>query len=184
MAQVVREHDLLPCIERKISEDERRALACLVAGFGVRGRVHEAILPDGLIVGQEREIPATAVSSSAMSAWAKLDDLVDRVAKAPVIEIKAKAVKSLDAARAALRDSNFMPDRIVVLGWEVLLSRRKQDGIVIWHLSAKLHPHGRSSTENDWKVVGKIAARVGAPPDPVLMPNEPNAAIHWSWTDQ
>lgn len=118
-----------------------------------------------------------------MSAWTKIDDLRDRVVKAPPIEIKSGPIKSVKDAQAAVEKSGFLPDRVVVMGWEVLLSRRKQDGIVLWHLSAKLHPHGRSSTENDWKVVGKIAARVGAPCDPVLMPDDPNAAVHWSWTE-
>jgi hypothetical protein len=118
-----------------------------------------------------------------MSAWGKIDDLRKRVATGPAVEINnAESIKSLEEAQAALR--GFSPDRLVALGWEILLSRRRQDGIVLWHLSAKLYPHGRSSTENDWKVIGRIAARVGAPRDPVIMPDDPRAAVHWSWTEQ
>ena len=101
--------------------------------------------------------------------------------KASAVEIDAGTIKLLEAAQAALNKSNFVPDRLVVMGWEILLSRRKQDGIVLWHLSAMLHPHGRSSTANDWKIVGRIAARVVAPSDPVITPEDPRAAVHWSW---
>jgi hypothetical protein len=114
-----------------------------------------------------------------MSAWSKIDDLRDRVAKAPAAAIDVSAIKTLAQVQSAIK-----PDRLVVLGWEILLSRRKQDGAVIWHLSVQLHPHGRSSTESDWKTVGQIAARVGAPRDPVLVPDDPSAAVHWSWLGQ
>lgn len=118
-----------------------------------------------------------------MSAWSKIDELRDRVAKASAsaIEIDSGPIKSLEDAQAALRKTSFAPERLVVLGWEIFLSRRKQDGGVRWHFSAKLHPHGRSATENDWKVVGRIAARVGAPRDPAIMPDDPHAVMHWSW---
>jgi hypothetical protein len=116
-----------------------------------------------------------------MSAWSKIDDLRDRVAAGDPVAINGK---SLEEAQEVLRKSNFSPERLVVLGWEILLSRRRQDGVVLWHLSIKLHPHGRSSTENDWKVLGKIAARVGALRDPVIMPDDPSAAVHWSWIEQ
>jgi hypothetical protein len=119
-----------------------------------------------------------------MSAWSKIDDLRDRVAKAPAAVIEAGAIKKLDQAQATLGKSGFQPERLVILGWEILLSRRQQDGAVIWHLSVQLYPHGRSSTENDWKTVGQIAARVGAPRDPVLVPDDPSAVVHWSWLGQ
>jgi hypothetical protein len=118
-----------------------------------------------------------------MGPWSKIDALRDRVAKSD-IEIDAGSIKSLEDAQAALDKSGFAPDRLVVFGWEILLSRRRQDGIVLWHLSSKLHPHGRASTKDDWTVVGRIAARVGAPRDPVRMPDDPTAAVHWSWIDQ
>lgn len=118
-----------------------------------------------------------------MGAWTKIDDLRDRIAKSAPVEIDAETVKTVESGLRILRERGYTPDRLVVLGWEILLSRRKQDGIVLWHLSAKLHPHGRSSTENDWKIVGQIARRVGAPRDPVIVPEDPNAATHWSWVE-
>jgi len=118
-----------------------------------------------------------------MGPWSKIDDFRDRVAKSAIVEIDAGPIKSLDAAQAALDKSSFAPDRLVVFGWEVLLSRRKQDGVVHWHLSTKLHPHGRSSTKADWTVIGRIAARVGAPRDPAIIPGDPNAPVHWSWVE-
>jgi starvation-inducible outer membrane lipoprotein len=119
-----------------------------------------------------------------MGPWSKIDDLRQRVITSPMIEIDAQPIKTLEDAQAEITKKNFAPDRLVILGWEVLLSRRKQGDIVLWHLSVKLHPHGRPSSEEDWKVVGRIAARVGAPRDPVILPEDPHAAIHWSWIQQ
>lgn len=96
-------------------------------------------------------------------------------------EFDSKSITTLTAAKIALDKSDFTPERLVLFGWEILLSRRKQDGIVRWHLSAKLHPHNRASTEDDWKTLGRIAARVGAPRDPTIMPDDPRAATHWAW---
>ena len=119
-----------------------------------------------------------------MSAWSKIDELRRSVASRPLIEIEVGPIKTVKDAEAALKDIDLKPDRLVVMGWEILLSRRKQEGVVLWHFSAKLYPHGRSSTEHDWKVLGQIAARVKAPRDPVLPPADPSAVIHWSWTEQ
>jgi len=116
-----------------------------------------------------------------MSAWSQVDELRKAVASKLPVEVDDAA--TLEEAQVALKKSHFVPERLVVMGWEILLSRRKQGGLVLWHLSAMLHPHGRSSTKHDWEVVGKIAARVGAPRDPVLVPENPSAATHWSWTE-
>jgi hypothetical protein len=114
-----------------------------------------------------------------MGAWNDLDDLRDRVVRTPIAEIAPGPFNSFREARVALGNSS--PDRLVVLGWEIFLSRRRQGDVVLWHLSAKRYPHGRSSTKNDWEIVGRIAARVGAPSDPALLPSDPRAAVHWSW---
>jgi hypothetical protein len=119
-----------------------------------------------------------------MSAWIQIDNLRDRIAQSAPVVIDSATIESLAAGMQYLREQNYAPDRLVVLGWEILLSRRRQDGVVRWHLSTKLHPHGRSSTANDWKIVGRIAARVGAPADPAIMPDDPSAAIHWSWIER
>ncbi len=116
-----------------------------------------------------------------MGPWSKLNEFCRRVTAKPIIELEGE---TLEEAQRAIDKSGFAPDRIVIFGWEILLSRRRQKDVVLWHLSAKLHPHGRSSTEEDWKVVGRIAARVGAPRDPAIMPDDPRAAMHWSWIDE
>lgn len=118
-----------------------------------------------------------------MGPWSKIDGLRRRVAETPIAEFDSSTIKSVEDAQSAIVEKCFVPERLVVLGWEVFLSRRRQDGIVHWHLSTKLHPHRRSATKSDWEIVGRIAARVGAPRDPVVMPDDPCAAIHWSWTD-
>ena len=118
-----------------------------------------------------------------MGAWTKIDDLRTRVILSTLVEIDSAECPTPASAVEALHKKGWEPERLVVLGWEILLSRRRQDGAIRWHLSAKLYPHGRSSTEKDWKVVGQIAARVGATCDPALAPGDPNAAVHWSWID-
>ena len=115
-----------------------------------------------------------------MGPWSKLDEFRRRVAASPIIELSAD---TLEEAQHAVVKSGFAPDRIVVYGWEILLSRRRQKGVLLWHLSAKLHPHSRASIEEDWNVLGRIAARMGAPRDPTIMPDDPHAPIHWSWID-
>lgn len=118
-----------------------------------------------------------------MSAWGKIDELRHRVVARPLVEIEVGPIKTVKDAQEALKEINFKPDRLVALGWEILLSRRKQEGLVRWHLSVKRLP-GRPTTAEDWQTVGRIAARVGAPRDPALMPKDPSAAVHWSWTEQ
>jgi hypothetical protein len=143
----------------------------------------KASYPTGVILtNKERSRHKRGKLEDTMGAWSKIDDLRTRVAAKPLIDVGSAS--TLEQAQEVLQKTNFAPDRLVVMGWEILLSRRSQESIVLWHFSAKLHPQGRSSTENDWKVVGQIAARIGAPRDPVLMPNDPSAAIHWSWTEQ
>jgi hypothetical protein len=110
-----------------------------------------------------------------MAAWGKIDALRDRVARTTAVELAPGSFSSLRGAQG--------PDRLVILGWEIFLSRRRQGGAVHWHLSAKLHPHARPVMTNDWEIVGRIAARVGAPPDPALVPSDPRAALHWSWRE-
>jgi hypothetical protein len=76
------------------------------------------------------------------------------------------------------------PPACTVYGWRVLLSRyRFPDGHHAWHLSARLDPPGRSSTERDWQMLGKIAKHLGAPRDPLFVPENPNDAHHWRWDE-
>jgi hypothetical protein len=133
-----------------------------------------------ILTNKERSRRGRGKLEGTMGAWSKIDDLRTRVAAKPLIDVGSASTLEQEV----LKKTNFAPDRLVVMGWEILLSRRSQEDVVLWHFTAKLYPHGRSSTDNDWKVVGQIAARIGAPRDPVLMPNDPSAAIHWSWTEQ
>ena len=74
------------------------------------------------------------------------------------------------------------PSARTIYGWHVLLSRtRYPDGSYNWHLSASLSPRGRSSTERDWQMLGRIAAHLGAPRDPSIVPEDPNGVHHWQW---
>ena len=68
-------------------------------------------------------------------------------------------------------------------GWLLLLSRVATDAGHAWHLSASLHPRGRSSTTNDWKMLGHFAMYLGAPRDPMIMPEDPTRVIHWQWLE-
>lgn len=82
---------------------------------------------------------------------------------------------------------------MVIDGWSLVLSCETHGSVEHWHLSAKLHPLGRSSTTRDWQKLGELVSEViavsGAPrPDvhnfaPVLPIEEthPNAAHHWCW---
>lgn len=116
-----------------------------------------------------------------MGDWRRIDVLRDSVARAPALKIAPGPFRSLQEARETSVGGQRAPDRIVVLGWEIFLSRRWQGAAVYWHLSTRLHPHGRAATENDWKIVTRIAIRVGAPPRPVLLSADPRAAVHWTW---
>ena len=66
-------------------------------------------------------------------------------------------------------------------GWQLLLSIGDVDDESRWHLSMMLHPKGRSSTEKDWHWMGRMAAYLGAPEEPLIMNDDANAPIHWNW---
>lgn len=69
-------------------------------------------------------------------------------------------------------------------GWRLSLSRvATSDSGHMWHLSASLHPKGRSSTVNDWKMLGHFAMHLGAPKDPMIMPEAPTGVVHWQWPE-
>ena len=69
-------------------------------------------------------------------------------------------------------------------GWRLSLSRvATSDGGRTWHLSASLHPRGRKSTTNDWKMLGHFAEYLGAPRDPTILPQDPAAVVHWQWPE-
>lgn len=118
-----------------------------------------------------------------MDAWAKLDDLRGTVAAWKVIDINTADVATVAGAVAVIQKSGFDPARLTIFGWEVLLSRRRQDGVIFWHLSLQRYPATRQPTRDDEQVIAKIAARVGAPVTPALRAENPAAPIHWSWIE-
>jgi len=116
-----------------------------------------------------------------MDVWRCLDDFRDRVVNRPVIESGSGPFRSLGEAREVLGE--FAPDRLVVLGWDLFLSRRRQGPLVAWHLSAKYCPQDRLPTTDAWEDVRRIAARLGALPSPPLVARGPRAGVHWSWRE-
>lgn len=116
-----------------------------------------------------------------MDAWRQLDDFHDRVVNIPVVEFAPGPFSSLGEARVA--HGTRAPDRLVVRGWELFLSRRRQGGAVFWHLSAKFSSRDRPPSPNDWEDIRRIAARVGALPFPPLVARGPRVMAHWTWRD-
>lgn len=116
-----------------------------------------------------------------MDVWRQLDDFRDQVVNIPVVEFAPGPFSSLGEARAA--PGNRAPDRLVVRGWELFLSRRRQRGVVFWHLSAKFSPRDRPPTPNDWEDIRRIVSRVGALHSPPLMARGPRVMAHWTWSE-
>lgn len=84
------------------------------------------------------------------------------------------------------------PDGATVKGWSIMLSVYEHDDIEHWHFSAMLYPKGRSSTKDDWNMLGYITATLqdltGYPRDaPNIEPltpfetTHPNRVHHWVW---
>jgi hypothetical protein len=87
-------------------------------------------------------------------------------------------------AAARLLGIDSQPPSVTTHGWQLSLSRvATTDSGYVWHLSASLHPRGRSSTVNDWKMLGHLVMHLGAPKDPMLMPEDPTRVVHWQWTE-
>ena len=113
--------------------------------------------------------------------WTKiLDDLKQRAA-ANIQPIPSDLdTFGLDKLREWVKQASAC----VVGGWEFLLSRAEyEDKVIHWHLSALLYPKGRGSSEEDWRFVGQVAAYLGAPKEPMIVPEDPNRTIHWHWTE-
>jgi hypothetical protein len=114
-----------------------------------------------------------------MDIWGRLDGFRDRVMNTPVVENPPGPFSSLGEARRAL--GHRVPDRLVILDWELFLSRRRQGSPVFWHLSAKLYPQDRRASISDWEDVHRIAARVGALHAAPLIAHGPRVMVHWTW---
>jgi hypothetical protein len=55
-----------------------------------------------------------------------------------------------------------------------------------WVFSASLHPRGRASVDDDWRLLGQMVAAVGAPEGSCRTPmltTDPNDVHYWIWTD-
>ncbi len=103
-------------------------------------------------------------------------------------DIRARPVtkSDLESFYAAARKLGIdpLPTSVTTHGWLLSLSRvATTDGGHVWHLSASLHPRGRSSTTNDWKMLGHFVMHLGAPKDPMIMPEDPTRVIHWQWPE-
>ena len=100
------------------------------------------------------------------------------------MKLTAWMSKVREAARGGLDVGIKPPPSCNVYGWRVLLSRTRGTYGFAWHLSASLSPKGRASTERDWQQLGKIAAYVGAPKEPTIVPENPNDVHHWMWLEE
>ena len=106
-------------------------------------------------------------------------DLAEAAARTPLAEwMSSVRTVARTGGDAGLRPAPFCTLR----GWRLCLSRtRVSDGRYSWHLSGSLSPRGRRADERDWQMLGKIAAHLGAPPDPLVVPEDPNDVHHWQW---
>lgn len=112
-----------------------------------------------------------------------LDALGPRIPDIRARPVTAEDLESFYAA-ARRRGIDPLPQAVTTHGWMLSLSRVATDhGPHVWHLSASLHPRGRSSTTNDWKMLGHFLAYLGAPKDPMIMPEDPTKVIHWRWLE-
>ena len=140
-----------------------------------------------------------------MSAWEReLDDLKREVLTKTIEDPVAEGLpveeatelqqigvrlnsEGLDKIRAVAKNlqTKQPPPMRVVQGWQVAMSRvRAPDtGKYHRHVSAILWPQGRSSKLIDWDNLGRIIAYLGAPPDPLAVPESPNHAHHWHWVE-
>ena len=105
-----------------------------------------------------------------------IPDLRDRPVTEDDLESFGAAARSLGV--------DPLPPSVTTHGWLLSLSRVATTGDGhVWHLSASLHPRGRSSTINDWKRLGHFVMYLGAPRDPMIMPEDPTRVIHWQWPE-
>jgi hypothetical protein len=97
-------------------------------------------------------------------------------------KVTKDAVESFSAT-VERRGIDPQQSSVTTHGWLLLLSRVTTDVGHMWHLSASLFPRGRSSKTNDWKMLGHFVMYLGAPKDPMIMPEDPTRVIHWQWLE-
>lgn len=121
---------------------------------------------------------------------AELDDLRRRVSA----QVTPERADARDDARGIADDTRLtggaidlpiaLPLSVTTHGWRIALSCvATPDRRRAWHMSAALSPRGRSSRAEDWKMLGHFAAHVGAPKEPILVPEDPTRPVHWSWVE-
>jgi hypothetical protein len=104
----------------------------------------------------------------------------------PDVWARTVAEEHLNNFYAAARNLGIdpRPPSVTTHGWQLSLSRvATTDSGYMWHLSASFHPRGRSSTVKDWKMLGHLVMHLGAPKDPMIMPEDPTQVVHWQWME-
>jgi hypothetical protein len=99
-------------------------------------------------------------------------------------ESRARMTEDAEFYKNFYGGSTESAQQAIIGGWYVCLSIIEwPGGDERWHLSCQLHPVGRSSTEDDWRLLGRIVELLGAPrdPDTPFESTHPNEPHHWDW---
>ena len=137
----------------------------------------------------QRALDEMKRQAAEMTSAVDQDSETHKTAARLVAEGLASEQDLLNKARAAAKDLPveevvaLVPVMRIVSGWQIGLSRRRGRDGFLWHMSALLWPKGRGSNDSDWSMLGRIAAHVGAPETPTLVPDDPGHAHHWSWME-
>ena len=106
---------------------------------------------------------------------------------APDVRAGKVTKDDVESFYASARDLGVDPRPSAVTathGWLLLLSGVATiDGGFVWHLAASLNPSGRSSTTNDWKMLGHFIMHLSVPKDPPILPEDPIRVVHWQWLE-
>lgn len=130
-----------------------------------------------------RQKASAQTRSATADARKILDEMGTRIPDVRTGEITREDVESFCASAKSL-GIDPRPPAVTTHGWLLSLSRvATVGGGCVWHLSASLHPRGRSSTAHDWKMLGRLVMHLGAPKDPMIMPEDPTRVIHWQWPE-
>jgi hypothetical protein len=98
----------------------------------------------------------------------------------PVIPVKNDDwVKVVQSLKIEAKSGATIPP--VILGaWRVVISYSEPN---VFRLIMQLWPLGRGSSEEDWFLLGRIGAALGAPEAPTKADDKnPNAPIEWIWS--
>jgi len=92
----------------------------------------------------------------------------------------------LEALKDRANRANGGMVAVELAGWWFQLDHNAPPLRQGWHLSVSLQPAGRSSTDEDWRFLGRAVSVLGAPDfeNNLLTPIDttpPNAPHHWHW---